>query len=294
MLPFTERRTELTGQMSALNSGGDYSRARELDYLRLENQRDILDSDVRTTLPPHLSDTGHFEPGDLHGYLDERSGGAFDDMPPDQQRSYIQQLRPEYEQQRAQDAARRDGESRVAGPAGRVLGEVLAMGVGLGPLTIGRRPWAPGRASRCQTCTPGVRPTPREPEITMYRGIQVVRGQPVDGTRPGQMASTDPRDALHYGLNPPGARPPAGANELVLMRFRVPVSRAYDPDPRPAPSNATQHLIIERGVDVTKLPGYTEYRLPLSHVGSAPDAERLHRTPNEPAVARWAERLRAP
>jgi len=288
MQPLADRRAQIEQDMATLNAGGDYSRAREVEYRSLENDRDILDTDVRTTLPPHLADSGHFEPGDFRGYLDERSEGGYASMSPEQQREYIRQLRPEYEQARAQEAARRDGEQMLPGAAGRALGDTLAQMTTLALMARGR-----GRAQGCRTCAPAARPLPAEPEVTLYRGIQVVRGQPVQGARPGQMASTDPRDAFHYGLNPPGARPPPGANELVVMRFRVPRSRTYDPDPRPAPAGTTEHLIVE-GVDITKLPGYREIRVPLSSVSGPMEVERMYRPPREDAVARLTETLRAP
>lgn len=124
-------RVRLSNEIRALEDDADLSRAAEDRWRTLLNDRDILDVDVRTGFPPGISDNGGFEPGDFRGYLRERAGAsgdpqAFDGMSPEQQSRYIRDLRPEYEQERAQEAARRDGQRRLSGVHGQVLGEGLA------------------------------------------------------------------------------------------------------------------------------------------------------------------------
>jgi hypothetical protein len=296
LAPLKDERARLTGEMDALQNGGDYGDEAYAKYTRLSNQRDMIDIDTRTAIPPRLSDSGTWERGDVQSFLRERAatpgdpeGYAFDDMDPDAQRAYIKANAPEYELMRQQDVMGRDGQSRLPGAEGDALGELLKQY----PTLLAAGGWkrgARGARAGCTTCDPP--PKASQDEVWMYRGIQVRRGEPVQGARAGQMASTSPADAVHYGLNPPGARPPDGADELVLMRFKVRPGQAYDPDPRPAPAGTSQHLILEDGVDVTKLPGYQEIRVPLRDVAGPPDAERGVRAPNDQAVRGITRRLR--
>lgn len=165
--------------------------------------------------------------------------------------------------------------------------------VSVPPVTAVRPRGGPGGGESCRTCNPK---DEDDPEIWMYRGIQLPRLQKVDGPRPGQMASADPRDALHYGINPPGARPPSGADTIVLMRFKVRRSQMNDPavSSGPAPAGTAPHFVVNDGIDITRLPGYTEQRLPISSVAGARDPDRHIRIPKDDAVDAAVQQLRAP
>jgi hypothetical protein len=133
MQPLREERSEIDAQMRALEAGGDYGPAATERYLRLENERSMLDINERTTFPPHISDSGQFEYGDARSYFRQRiatpndpQGLAFDRMSAEDQQRYIRRNAPAYEQMRAQEVARRDAQRRVAGAPGEALGELLA------------------------------------------------------------------------------------------------------------------------------------------------------------------------
>jgi hypothetical protein len=291
MAPLWDRREELTSHLENATTQEAATRA--------EVDRMILDTDIRTTLPPHISDDGQFQPGDFRGYLNERSNGGFEQMTAEDQRRYIltNQFGADYEQQAAQEAARRDGQTLEPGVAGVALGEILAQTTTT--TATGRRtnraPTAP--RSRCLTCTPSRPTTTRDPEVWMYRGILLRRGQAVDGARPGQMASTDPRDALSYGINPTNPHNvPAGATELVLMRFRVRQSQMtdYGGAAPPGPEGGSHHIYLPPGTDVTRLPGYAAVRIPVSTVAGPPSPGNGRRDLNDAAVRLWSERLGVP
>ena len=169
MRPLTDENARIRSDMHALESGGDYGPAAEARYRGLENDLAINEVNQRTAFPPHISDSGNFEPGDLRGYLQSRAEetggpGAFERMSPEQQRQYITDNAPGYEQERAQEAARRDGQRRLPGVSGEALGEVLAQTTTppwMGPSNAR----AAASAGACATCGggPGGAAPAREP-----------------------------------------------------------------------------------------------------------------------------------
>lgn len=298
LAPYVAERQRLTDAIGAIDASGDTSDAAAALRQRLENDRAILDVDVRTMQPPAITDSGQFEAGDLRSYLDglgPGGGPSFDDLTPDQQFAYIRDNAPGYQEMMAQDTAMRAGQAAIPGAAGAAYGQLLAMGAStpwMGPRGGARR-----GPSACQTCRPRV---PNEPYVTLYRGIQVRRGEPVQGhfgnsqSGGGQMGSTDPRDALHYGINPPGNRPPPDANELVVIRVRVPRRLVDTGGASAAGPGETEHLIIPREVDIRSLPGYRETRIPLREIASAPQGDNQRRELVPGADAYWARRLSQP
>ena len=298
--PFDARRAELRETIRSIDASGDTSDAVGAVRQRLENEQLMLDIDQQTMLPPHLTASGEFEAGDFRSYYESMGFGSFDDLSPEAQFNFIRSEGPAYLMERQGEAALAAGEAALPGAGGEVLGQAMAMGV--------IRPWrGPPRARRasgrsCTTCNEQ-HATPREPFVTLYRGIQVRRDEPVDptyqnaGSR-GQMASTSAGDALHYGINPAGASRP-GADELVLIRMHVPRRlidgrRIYDPSPG-APRNANEslHLVIDpQQVNIRTLPGYRELRVPLREV-AGPPGPNGQREQHPAAVSYWTRRLEA-
>lgn len=177
MQPLRDERARVDGEMTALENGGDYGDDAAARYQSLENQRDILDINNRTAFPPHISDSGQFEPGDARAWMNRRAAGengppdAFDRMSPEDQHRFLRANAPEYEQERAQEAARRDGQRRLPGVAGQALGETLA---------ISTTPWmgptvrASGRSTACASCGGGgaaAEPAARPRQTTNANGI---------------------------------------------------------------------------------------------------------------------------
>ena len=298
--PFDARRAELRETIRSIDASGDTSDAVGAVRQRLENEQLMLDIDQQTMLPPHLTASGEFEAGDFRSYYESMGFGSFDDLSPEAQFNFIRSEGPAYLMERQGEAALAAGEAALPGAGGAVLGQAMAMGV--------IRPWrGPPRTRRastrsCSTCNEQ-HATPREPYVTLYRGIQVRRGEPVDpayqnpGSR-GQMASSSAADALHYGINPAGPRR-AGADELVLIRMHVPRRlidgrRVYDPSPgAPRNDNESWHLVIDpQQVNIRTLPGYRELRVPLREV-AGPANEAGMRTQIDPAVRYWTRRLEA-
>lgn len=292
---FEAEAARLRGEMDRLLGFGDEAGAQ-----RLENELLMLEIDKKAMWPPHLSDTGEFEPGDVRSYLRElggQSAGApsFDDLTPSQQREAILANASKYLAERGEELAHRAGQAALGGRGGDAFGQLLAMGLG------GMVPWARSpRSSRgrrdkgCSTCHP---PVNAEPHVTLYRGIQVRRGEPVQGTfrneNGGQMGSTNARDALHYGVNPVG-RPPAGADEVVLIRVRVPASKLRDGAGAPYDPSRDTHWIIPHDTNIRELPGYREIRVPLRRLGGPPHPESGQRAPNSVAVDHWTKELGKP
>ena len=192
LAPLHSQQAALTAEMSRLEAASMLPGA-DVDglynqYQIAENQRSILDINNNTTFPPHISDSGQFEPGDFQSFLHERVGGeaAWNSLTPDEQRAMIQHLGPEYMNMRQQEAARRGATQRL----GPVLGELF---VGLA---------GGGVFGRCRTCgvTPAARPAPA-PAARPVVGERVPI--PEAGT-PERTALTQQIHAVNQGPIPPG------------------------------------------------------------------------------------------
>ena len=117
-------RAAITAEMDGLDAGGDYGRAATELHQRLENRRDIIDSNLRSQFSSSLSGTGLQEPGDLEAWLREQAEkaagqpGAYDRMSAEEQRQFIRQHAPDYEIARTDEMARRSGNGGTVPNAG--------------------------------------------------------------------------------------------------------------------------------------------------------------------------------
>ncbi len=183
LAPIQAERDGVTAEMERLSSRpqAQITDADEARYTDLQTRQRVLQTNMETTTPNFLSESGNFEPGDLDGFArqrgidamqrgresnglpplsDEEAGAAFDRqyeaMTPQQRQAYMRDAETDYRSQRANEVAATNLQQRVGGVAGAALGAAALAGVL--PLT----PWS-GRTFRrpaarpgvCPTCTPG-------------------------------------------------------------------------------------------------------------------------------------------
>ena len=125
--------------MDQLNASGDDGPEAAERYQQLENQRDIIDTNIRSTIHSSLSGTGSSEPGDLEAYMRDQvqqapgaQPGAYARMCAADLHRFIKTQAPDYEASRSAEAAQRYG-AAMGGPFGQAFGELgmgLASGVG--------------------------------------------------------------------------------------------------------------------------------------------------------------------
>ncbi len=266
MQPQWDNRQRIDRDMTALQNGRDHGPEAQARYQRLENDRDIADVDIRTTMPPQLTDSGQFEPGDLRGALRERAGafgdpGAFDRMSPEDQRNYIRDNRAAYEQERAQESARRDGQRRLSGTAGVALGEVLAqstvpwMGPSVRPNIGGPGCVAcGGSAAPAPAAAPAAQPRPRQttnaraiygeqhaPSFARSETEPVYRGEsrtPEQVRAAGGFAGHDPNAQVSLADHMRPGRPPG---PWVSTSRDPDVAAGYSANPFPLGATRQQH-----------------------------------------------------
>lgn len=132
-------RASVNARMDQLNASGDDSPEAAERYQQLENKRDIIDTNIRSTIHSSLSGTGFSEPGDLEAYMREQveqargaQPGAYNRMSAADLQQFIKTQAPDYEASRSAEAAQRYGEG-MGGSFGQAFGELgmgLASGVG--------------------------------------------------------------------------------------------------------------------------------------------------------------------
>ena len=196
-------RASVTAQMDQLNASSDDSPEAAERYQQLENKRDIIDANIRSTIHSSLSGTGLNEPGDLEAYMREQVGqapgaqpGAYDRMSAADLHRFIKTQAPDYEASRSAEAAQRYG-AAMGGPFGQAFGELgmgLASGVGetLGG-ALGTRAFR-GGAGGVDTGPAGAGPRYQPGVATQDTPLPPVTGPWLRGTEgnagliPGQVA----------------------------------------------------------------------------------------------------------
>lgn len=131
--PLYDQQAQVQAQMAALNAGSDFSDAAYERYQLLEMEHLILDTNIKTMQPPHITDSGAFQAGDLRAFAIDAAGGQanWDGMSVDEQASFLHAQSLEYPRLVAGDTASR---SVGGGPLGEALSELAMdpLGVGLG------------------------------------------------------------------------------------------------------------------------------------------------------------------
>ena len=155
-------RAAITMEMDGINAGGDYGRGAAELYQRLENRRDIIDTNLRSQFNSSLSGTGLQEPGNLEAWLREQieqaggQPGAYDQMSAEDLHRFIRTHAPDYEMARSDEAVRRYGKA-AGGSIGRVFSE---LGVGVLGAVGGAAGMVGGRGFRGGAGAAGVRNQP--------------------------------------------------------------------------------------------------------------------------------------